>query len=123
MNVVFCVSCRGRHPSCALGTGVQTCALPIYLIVLAGASGRTLAFGPAVVDGTEGLGHRILSGHRDTHFAFLETLAEGSRLELQDAGGTWREYRVRGHQVIDARHPVIASAAEDRKSTRLNSSH
>jgi len=27
---------------------------------LAGASGRTLAFGPAVVDGTEGLGHRIL---------------------------------------------------------------
>ncbi|HEY9550246.1 MAG TPA: sortase, partial [Kiloniellaceae bacterium] len=85
----------------------------VDLIVLAGASGRTLAFGPAVVDGTEGLGHRILSGHRDTHFAFLETLAEGSRLELQDAGGTWREYRVRGRQVIDSRRPVIASAAED----------
>src|SRR3546814_9128445 len=28
---VFCSS-RRRHTSCALGTGVQTCALPIFLL-------------------------------------------------------------------------------------------
>lgn len=84
----------------------------VDLYVLAGASGRTLAFGPALVDGTENLGHQILSGHRDTHFAFLETLAEGSRLQLQDAGGAWRDYRVGSRQVIDARRPVFASAAD-----------
>lgn len=83
----------------------------IDLFVLAGASGRTLAFGPAVVDGTDGLGHRILSGHRDTHFAFLRDLADGSRLELQDASGAWHRYRVHGHQVIDTRRPVMAAAA------------
>src|SRR3546814_11664062 len=81
-------------------------ALPI-----SGASGRTLAFGPAVVEGTEGLGHQILSGHRDTHFAFLRDLPDGTRLDLQDAGGTWPAYRVRGHQVIDVRQPVTAQPA------------
>lgn len=83
----------------------------IDLYVLAGASGRTLAFGPAVVEGTEGLGHKILSGHRDTHFAFLRDLAAGSQIELQDRGGSWHAYRVSGHQIIDVRRPVTAQAA------------
>ena len=84
----------------------------VDLYVLAGASGRTLAFGPAVVDGTQGLGHQILSGHRDTHFAFLQELTDGSRLQLQDRSGAWRDYRVSGHQVIDVRRPVTARRAE-----------
>src|SRR3546814_3628288 len=29
---VFCFSSRRRHPRCALVTGVQTCALPIYVL-------------------------------------------------------------------------------------------
>ncbi|MGF1629985.1 MAG: class GN sortase [Kiloniellaceae bacterium] len=87
-------------------------ALDVDLYVLAGASGRTLAFGPAVVDGTAGLGHQILSGHRDTHFAFLRKLAGGSRLQLQDHSGAWRDYVVRGHQMVDVRQPVTARAAE-----------
>jgi len=86
--------------------------LDVDLYVLAGASGRTLAFGPAVVPGTEGLNHRILSGHRDTHFAFLRDLAEGARFRLQGRDGTWRDYVVRGHQVLDLRHPVTAQPAQ-----------
>lgn len=81
-------------------------ALDVDLYVLAGASGRTLAFGPALVAGTGGLDHRLLSGHRDTHFAFLQHLQHGSRLEVQDRQGHWRRYAVRGHQVIDVRQPV-----------------
>ncbi|WP_319633533.1 class GN sortase [Pelagibius marinus] len=90
---------------------LQVPELDVDLYVLAGASGRTLAFGPAVVPGTEILGHRILSGHRDTHFAFLRELAAGSRLRLQDDQGRWRDFTVRAHEVIDVRHPVFARHA------------
>lgn len=86
-------------------------AAGVDLYVLAGASGRTLAFGPAVVEGTEGLGHRILGGHRDTHFAFLRDLPEDTRVELQDTRGDWQAYRVSGRQVVDVRHPVLAAPA------------
>src|SRR3546814_4640371 len=42
---VFFFSSRRRHTRCALVTGVQTCALPIYL--LKDAAGRK--FGPALL--------------------------------------------------------------------------
>ena len=90
---------------------LQVPDLDVDLYVLAGASGRTLAFGPAEVPGTEGLNHRILSGHRDTHFAFLRNLAEGTRFRLQNRDGIWRDYAVRGHQVLDLRDGVAARAA------------
>src|SRR3546814_16943410 len=75
-------------------------AAEVDLTVLPGASGRTLAFGPAVVEGPEGLGHQILSGHRHTHFPFLRALPDCTRRELQDAAGTWYAYRVPEHQGI-----------------------
>src|SRR3546814_1297469 len=36
----FCSS-RRRHTRCALVTGVQTCALPIFMVVAAAGSGKT----------------------------------------------------------------------------------
>lgn len=56
--------------------------LGVELLVLEGNSGRNLAFGPVFVDGAAG-GDRILSGHRDTHFRFLEQLQTGDRVELE----------------------------------------
>src|SRR3546814_6050250 len=35
-SVFFCFSSRRRHTRCALVTGVQTCALPIYATAFAG---------------------------------------------------------------------------------------
>ena len=86
-------------------------ALGVDRIVLAGASGRTLAFGPGHLDGTAppgAEGHAVLSGHRDTHFRFLERLAEGSDLRVQRPDGTWRDYRVTATEVIDARRARLA---------------
>ncbi|MSQ60616.1 MAG: sortase [Betaproteobacteria bacterium] len=54
--------------------------LRVALMVLAGASSRTLAFGPGHMNGTPlpgGAGNSVLSGHRDTHFAFLRELRPG----------------------------------------------
>lgn len=92
---------------------LQVPGLGVDLYVLAGASGRTLAFGPAAVAGTQGLDHSILSGHRDTHFAFLRQLEDGSNLRLQDPNGDWRDFVVRGQEVIDVRRPVRARRAPE----------
>ena len=85
--------------------------LGIDRIVLAGTSGRTLAFGPGHMDGTAppgAAGHAILSGHRDTHFGFLKDLTPGDALRVQRPDGAWQDYRVIGTQVIDARQARLA---------------
>ena len=86
---------------------LQVPDLQVDQIVLAGASGRTLAFGPALLDGTAapgGPGHTVLSGHRDTHFRFLKDLLPGSELRLQGPDGKWQSYRVARSEVIDVRN-------------------
>lgn len=91
---------------------LQVPDLGIDQIVLAGANGRTLAFGPAHLDGTAPpakAGHSVLTGHRDTHFAFLRNLRVGSELRLQGRDGAWRRYRAREARVIDARHAWLGS--------------
>ena len=90
---------------------LQAPDLGVEQIVLAGASGRTLAFGPGHLDGTArpgGAGHSVLSGHRDTHFRFLQRLAAGSALRVQRPDGAWRVYRVTATEVIDARRARLA---------------
>lgn len=75
-------------------------------IVLSGASGRNLAFGPVHISGSSqpgAPGTTVLGGHRDTHFAFLEDLAANDRLTLTDATGTRSAYRVIALEVADAR--------------------
>jgi sortase A len=82
------------------------------LFVLAGASGRNLAFGPAHVAGTArpgATGNSVLAGHRDTHFAFLEDLGVGDQLWLETPNGAVRRYRVRGTAVV---HESDASPLE-----------
>ncbi len=76
----------------------------VALYVLAGASGRTLAWGPGHVAGTAGPGapgNCALAGHRDTHFAFLRDLAPGDEVVLETADGVRRRYRVSEAGVYD----------------------
>jgi sortase A len=74
--------------------------------VLAGASGRTLAFGPGHVDGTARpgeAGNVVLAGHRDTHFRALARLAPGDLLRLEVPGGGTHRYRVAETAIVDHR--------------------
>ncbi len=76
-------------------------------IVLAGASGRTLAFGPGHLTGTAlpgEPGHSVVSAHRDTHFAFLKDVETGDLVELERPDGTAVRYRVTREEIVDSRN-------------------
>ena len=73
-------------------------------VVLAGASGRNLAFAPGHLDGSAAPGDDgscVIAGHRDTHFARLDGLEEGQAVALEDAEGKRSTYRVAGAAVVD----------------------
>ena len=72
-------------------------------IVLAGASGRTMAFGPGHVDGTALPGQHgncVITAHRDTHFAALRNVVVGERIVLRSTGGKRIEYEVTETKVV-----------------------
>jgi sortase A len=80
-------------------------ALDTDWIVLSGASGRNLAFAPALIDGTARpgeVGVAVVAGHRDTHFRVLERVALGMEISLEDPAGRAYRYRVTGIEIMDA---------------------
>jgi sortase A len=87
-------------------------------IVLEGAYGRTLAFGPGHAESSGGMdnpGTTILTGHRDTHFRFLQRLKEGDEILLTTRNQQHR-YRVNDSTVVDAGR---ASIRQDTEENRL----
>jgi len=76
------------------------------VLVLAGASGRTLAFGPGHLDGSAqpgDPGNAVITAHRDTHFRFLKDAGPGDLIVVERADGATRHFRVRKSYVADAR--------------------
>ena len=76
---------------------IQVDRLGVDQIVLEGASGRSLAFGPGHISGTAkpgAGGNSAISGHRDTHFRFLRELQDGDEIRLILPAGTELRYRV-----------------------------
>lgn len=87
--------------------------LGVDRIVLAGATGEALAFGPGHLEGTAApgaTGHCVLAGHRDTSFAFLARLELGDELRIEGPDGRERVYRV-----------ACAEVAHEREMWRLGS--
>ncbi len=82
------------------------------LYVLSGAHGSALAFGPGLMDG---LGQaRLVGGHRDTHFAFMQHLQKGDRLRWQHSDGQWQTYVVSERRIADSRHdPLLVENSRD----------
>src|SRR3546814_4724518 len=104
---VFVVSSRRRHTRCAVVTGVQTCALPIY-----GTDplyGLLLTFGAALVL-EEAI--RAVWGSSEYFLPIPRGISGGFI-----AGDLiWSTYRIYAAA-------FAAAMIGDRKSTRLNSSH
>jgi len=83
----------------------------VDLIVLAGGSGRTLAFGPGHL-GASALpgetGNAVIAGHRDTHFLFLKDLQAGEVLKLETGRGLEHSYEVIGVDIVDSRKDSLS---------------
>ena len=76
------------------------------VLVLSGASGRTLAFGPGHLDGSAlpgSPGNSVITAHRDTHFSFLRRVAAGDTLVVEGRDGARRHFHVRRTYVADFR--------------------
>ena len=88
----------------------------VELIVLAGGSGRTLAFGPGHLSASAlpgETGNAIIAGHRDTHFQFLRDLEVGETILFEMADGRNHLYRVINLDVVDSRRGSIVMDTDD----------
>ena len=86
------------------------------LTVLAGASGRNLAFAPALLDGSAPPGTHgvtLIAGHRDTHFRRLATLAIGDVVTLERPDGSVFTYEVANLDVIDSERAELRLDADE----------
>jgi sortase A len=82
----------------------------VDLVVLDGVSGRALAFAPGHVatSARPGVsGTAMVTGHRDTHFRFLERLRPGDEILVDTPGQPGARFLVREAAVVDARTAVI----------------
>ena len=86
------------------------------LTVLAGASGRNLAFAPALLDGSAApgaAGVSVIAGHRDTHFRPLAALAVGDELTLERPDGSVLTYTVDALDVVDSARAELRLDADE----------
>ncbi|MCG8670667.1 MAG: class GN sortase [Pseudomonadales bacterium] len=80
------------------------------LIVLEGASGRNLAFGPAHLSASTMPGQTgvsVIGGHRDTHFEFLQQVLIGDEFVVQMANGDEYRFQVKEIIIADVRESQI----------------
>jgi sortase A len=85
------------------------------VIVLAGATGRTLAWGPAQLDGSAragDIGNAVFTAHRDTHFAFLARTRIGDPLVVERVDGTRARFRVAATAIVDKDALVLRRDAQ-----------
>ena len=89
------------------------------MIVLSGASGRTMAFGPGHLDGSAlpgESGNCVITAHRDTHFSRLRYVVPGDTIRVQRADRQVIEYEVNATRIV-AKDDVSVIAPDAR--TRL----
>lgn len=95
----------------------------IERFVLAGANGRSIAFGPGHVFGTPlpgEAGNSVIGAHRDTHFAFLRDVRPGEEIVVQKSVSGIRRYRVTGSEIVDKRETrVLAQAPGETRLTLI----
>src|SRR3546814_5762979 len=113
------LSSERRHTVCALVTGVQTCALPIYTQPALAASKLALTLRGTFATADPGDGLAFIAGGdgREHTYAVGDTLPGGAVLEAVHA-----DYVIVRNGTQRERLPLTGRQL-DRKSPSLNSSH
>jgi sortase A len=92
----------------------------VDVLVVEGANGRALAWAPGHAERSPlpgRAGNAVITGHRDTHFAFLRSLARGDALVVEDALGARTTYRVREARIADYRSLRVPAGERSRMLT------
>jgi len=85
-----------------------------HAIVLEGASGQALAFGPAHLSNTPAIGARgtaVIAAHRDTHFSMLAHLKQSDQVTVTTHDGIKYIYVVRAFRVVNANDSGVSAHA------------
>jgi sortase A len=96
--------------------------LGVDRIVLAGASGSSLAFGPGHLFGSslpEQQGNIVIAGHRDTHFRFLKDIQKGELIQLQSLTGKTIQYEVSETIIVDEKQAEYLANTFENKLTLI----
>ena len=96
--------------------------LGIDRIVLAGASGSSLAFGPGHLFGSSlpgQQGNTVIAGHRDTHFRFLKDIQRGELIQLQSLTGETIKYEVSETIIVDEKQAEYLISTSDNTLTLI----
>ncbi len=96
--------------------------LGIDRIVLAGASGSSLAFGPGHLFGSSlpgQQGNTVIAGHRDTHFRFLKDIQPGELIQLQSLTGQTIQYEVSETIIVDEKQAEYLVSTSDNTLTLI----
>lgn len=88
-------------------------------IVLNTDSGQALAFGPAVISGTENTDMLAIAAHKNTQFQGLKSLAIGETIKLERPKGEALTYRVTHTRILDSRIEGVAIETEADTPSRL----
>src|SRR3546814_8530966 len=129
----FFFSSRRRHTRCALVTGVQTCALLIYIDTGENDSAAIAALASGQVDAIYRLGIPTLElAERIPNVVIASSVsAQTGVIRMHVTKAPFDDLRVRQAMILAAdnaenlklAHRGMGTIGEDRKSTRLNSSH
>jgi len=93
---------------------MQIPSINMEVIILSGASGRTLAFGPGHISSSVlpgFIGNSLISAHRDTHFQDLDKLKSDDLIYIERADGKQFVFKVKEKRII----------ATDKETVSLNS--
>ena len=96
--------------------------LGINRIVLAGANGSALAFGPGHLFKSAkpgDVGNTIIAGHRDTHFDFVRQLKPGDTLELETSSANTLIYKITDTLIVDENDSELLLSGDERLLTLI----
>ena len=88
-------------------------------IVLNTDSGQALAFGPAVIGGTENTDLLGIAAHKNTQFQTLKTLKLGETITLEQPKGDVLIYQVTHTEILDSRSDGIPIEVKAQTPSRL----
>lgn len=88
-------------------------------IILNTDSGQALAFGPAVINGTENTDMLAIAAHKNTQFRTLKDLTAGDLITLERPKGETLTYRMIYSEILDSRTQGIEIETPAQTPSRL----